>query len=100
MIKTADLHTVHLKLSTDELEEIDGWREQHRIRTRSEAIRQMMHRVIVEDRDRATMGLADTKAPGFIAPSRVTPATVSSDSIRQIVQEEIKKALKDMSAVG
>jgi len=36
------MKTVHLKFSPEELEEIDAWKNERRIRTRSEAIRRLI----------------------------------------------------------
>ncbi len=108
MIKKDDLRTVHLKFSDMEIDEIDDWRKKNMIRTRSEAIRQLIKRAMDSDFARsmgagmvaneAVGGMAERSA-AFMAP---TPeGSLRSDTelqkmIREIVNSEVQKALINM----
>ncbi len=94
MNKKIEPRTVHLKFSESELAEIDNWQAYKGIRTRSEAIRQMIRRTIESDNDNGYQ-MAE-KQTGFLAPARknVASDTISGDEVKDLIKEEIEKALK------
>lgn len=94
------LRTVHLKFSDNELKEIDAWKEDNHIRTRSEAIRQMLRHTIESTDDFHHMAEQERK---FMKPS-LHDGEISEElarAINETVQREVdkvmKKSLKDNS---
>lgn len=84
------LKTVHLKFLEEELEEIDEWQRLHHIRTRSEAIRQMIRRTIETGDD--IYGLAE-KGTGFASVSHTKHKSPVSEEVGDIVKETVREEL-------
>lgn len=74
-LNDVNYRTVHLKLSDDELKEIDAWKKSHGIRTRSEAIRQMILR--------------------SIKPNEIDAAPALEGILTKIIREQIEVILKE-----
>lgn len=74
---SVNYRTVHLKFSDEEITAIDLWQEQHKIRTRSEAIRQMIQQTL-----RATMA--------------VMPPLQGETALEKAVREEVARQILRM----
>lgn len=118
MQKTSETRTVHLKFSEDELKDIDNWRNTRRIRTRSEAIRQMIRIAIsMEDGSLSTniasmagyVGANERSAAYGVPSMDINHGAISGgvpkqqensmngglqDLIKEMVQQEIARALR------
>ena len=96
-----ELRTVHLKFSEKEIEEIDIWRDGHGIRTRSEAIRQMIRHTLESKPSGSQQGMADKSSPSYVKPTTIHHHIDHSSGlevdleelVKKTVEEEIKKAL-------
>lgn len=90
--------TVHLKFSDAELEVIDGWQEKKKIRTRSEAIRQLIRCSLDADTLLAKddlYRLDEKPGQGFMKQQRhAAPDTDLSRLIREEVARAVAEALK------
>lgn len=101
MAQGKEFHTVHLKFSPSELAEIDAWQERQNMRTRSEAIRQMIRATLSQphDRQEEDYGMAERGKSSFRA-RQLTPADPSAvpaelrEEIRRIIQQELAAALR------
>ena len=87
--KNKDLHSLHIKFSDKELADIDGWGEENEVRTRSAAVRQLIRLGLKQSQSE---GMSETTPTGFTAPSQRFHST-SNEDLRQVIQEEIQKAL-------
>lgn len=90
-------HLVHLNFTTEELALIDAWQEHFGIRTRSEAIRQMIRRA-AGGQPAVSMGLQEAPGVPFLRAGAAKPAAPSdremSQLVRKLVKEELEKILK------
>ena len=101
MSKKEELRTVHLKFSEEEIEDIDLWREKYHIRTRSEAIRQMIRRTLeAENVNDDKQGLEEKRPSDFTPSTQQKQSTDGQkdlvDRIQSLVKEEVQKALLEM----
>jgi len=97
-----------LKLSDDELADVDRWKDFVGIRTRSEAIRQMIRRAVVnldvQGDLSGAQGMSDGKSVGFVRQSSVVEVDSAegkdeeniSDMVAALVKKEVRQAIAEI----
>lgn len=87
-------HLVHLTFTAEELRLIDHWQDQHGIRTRSEAIRQMVRKASQVDGDTTMQEESGAKFRGRKAAPTAPDAKELQAMIQKLVQQEIQAQIK------
>lgn len=92
-MKNKDFHNLHLQLSKEDIVKIDGWKKAKGMKSRSEAIRSIIHKVT--DDEFNIVGIpSSTYNFGEKSASNYTSPQVGNDIeglVRKIIHEELKK---------
>lgn len=92
--------TVHLKFSDEELDVVDAWQRKKKIRTRSEAIRQLIRCAIDADMlmpEKDDLYLLNEKQGSGFTPSflKSQPPHQQETDLQRLIREEVARAVAE-----
>lgn len=101
MAKEKRDHSVQLKVSTTELDNIERWQALKGISSRNEAIRQMVFMTLQRDGAEGAVGLAEKNSAEFMAPGgkKASAEAGGRDDVLQFLLSEIAELKEEIKAL-